>query len=166
MNLIVCVVLFLQARGAARCAHTSYGSRVRDGSRVAAALKWQTPPLQPTIIQSQNIHTMTPSPYLSSYLKRIAARERQPAPAVPSSSSISPAAAAIGEQHSLFTASSPRFAAHAASDINRATTPDLGPQKDRARLQYHAARRASVQKKQHEVQVLANQWPHGLPVSL
>ncbi len=145
----------LQQRAAARCANTSYGSRVRDAAGVSRALTWVAPP-------------PVPSPYLS----QAAAALTAPAPAQQRRCITAPAPAAaaailswdVGRQL-VFEVTSPRFAAHAASDALRASIPDPEPARKEARLAYHAARRASTATRTAAVQALADTWPHGLPVS-
>jgi hypothetical protein len=152
----------MQNKGAARCTHTAYGNRVRDASRVVEALSWNSP--EDNFQQRKQTATTTSlSPYLTSFvLKSNNAVSTMPPATAPGSS---PRAAAwdIVQQQAPFRATSSRFAAHTAAEVRRIATPDPILPKDKARLEYHAARRASRELKIKALQALAENWPHGLP---
>ena len=69
------------------------------------------------------------------------------------------------QRQALFRATSRRFAAHAAAEERRIATPDPAPGRDKARLEFHAARRASREMKIKALHALAQNWPHGLPTA-
>jgi hypothetical protein len=157
-----------QNKGAARCIHTAYGSRVYDASRVVEALRW------PEVERSQSTRektstTTTLAPYLSS----ASTTTRSPSNGVTKQVTVpvtapggsSPTTWDIVHHQAPFRATSSRFAAHAAADERRLATPDPSPGRDKARLELHTARRASRELKMKALQALADTYPHGLPTA-
>jgi len=151
------IYLSLQRKSAARCTNTEYGARVHDASRVIEALKWpiETHP-------KQRKQAIIPSPYLSAFASR-SVNASTPATAPGGSSPTK--AWDIVQQQAPFRATSSRFAAHTAAEQRRLATPDPDPGRKKARLEFHAARRASREMKIKALNALAETWPHGLPTA-
>ncbi|KAL4517341.1 hypothetical protein Ndes2437B_g06581 [Nannochloris sp. 'desiccata'] len=149
-------------KSAARCAHTAYGNRVNDASRVIEALKWPVE-TQPKQRKPAN----TPSPYLTALTSRSINASTRPitAPATAPGGSSPTTTWDIVQQQSPFRATSSRFAAHTAAEEKRIATLDPVPGRVKARLEFHATRRASRELKIKALQALAENWPHGLPTA-
>ena len=160
----------LQSRGAARCANTAYGSKIWDTSGVRTALTWPMP-AEPADESSPRTAFLQRKKSTYYHLNKEAWTER-PATAPEASvtqgsndsGSGSGIALAVVSRQMVFRTTTPRFAARAALEQRRAETPNFGAEKNRARLQYHDARRFSQQAKQEKVQILEEEWPHGMPV--
>lgn len=156
----------MQNKSAARCAHTSYGNRVYDASRVVEALSW---PIEEKPHSTQK-GTVTVSPYLTSFTSKSNTTgsntsTSSPPPPATAPGGASPTSWDIVQHQAPFRATSSRFAAHTAAEERRLATPNPAPAREKARLEFHAARRASRELKIKALQALAENWPHGLPTA-